>query len=132
MLCTAVFVLLGGRGGPLAAAESCWLCGEGLNEICGLRCGGGDNPALGSLDGARRITGGRVADTVLSVAGLLLSWLTRRSLDSLSKAGFFGTGGTGLRDDAEMVDAWLEALDLGSFVGACTLVRSREYFDGIG
>ena len=132
VLCTPVFVLLGGRGGPLAAAESCWLCGEGLNEICVVRCEAGGNPALGSLDGARRTTGGRVADTVLSVAGLLLSWLARRPLDSLSNAGFFGTGGTGLRDDAETVDARLEALDLGSFVGACTFVKSREYFGGIG
>ena len=39
---------------------------------------------LGSLDGVRRSTDGRVADTVLSIAELLLSWLTRRSLDSLS------------------------------------------------
>lgn len=132
MLCAAVFILLGGRGGPLAASESCRLCGEGLNGICVVRCGAGGTPALGSLDGARRNTGGRVADTVLSVAGLLLSWLTRRSLDSLSKAGFFGTGGTGLRGDAGTVDARLGALDLGSFIGACTLVKSREYFDGIG
>ena len=131
MLCPPVFVLLGGRGGPSAAAESCWLCGEGLNEICVVRCGGGGNPALGSLDGARRNTGGRVADTVLSVARLL-SWLTRRSRDSLNKAGFFGTGGTGLRGDPATCDARLEALDLGLFVGACTPVKSREYFDGIG
>ena len=134
MLSAAEFVLLGGRGGPLAAAESCWLCGEALNEICVVRCGGGGggNPALGSLDGARRKTVGLVADTVLSVAGLLLSWLTRRPLDLLSKAGFFGTGGTGLRGDAGTVDARLEALDLGSSVPACTLVKSREYFEGVG
>ena len=132
MLCAAAFVLLSGRGGPLAAAESCWLCGEGLKEIGVVRCGGGGTPALGSLDGARRTTGGRVADIVLSVARLLLSWLTRRSLDLLSKAGFFGTGGTGLRGGAGTVDAWLEPLDIGSFAGACTPVKSREYFDGIG
>ena len=92
--------------------------------MCVVRCWGGGNSALGSLDGARRNTGGRVADTVLSVTGLLLSWLTSRSRDSLSEAGFFGTGGTGLRDDAATVDARLEALDLGSFVGACTPVKS--------
>ena len=131
MLSAAVFVLLGGRGGPLAATESCWLCGEGLNEICVVRCGGGGAPTPASLDGARRVTGGLVADIVLSIAELLLSWLTRRPLDLLSKAGFFGTGGTGLRDDAGTVDARLEALDSGSFVGACTPVKSREYFDGI-
>lgn len=87
---------------------------------------------LGSLDGARRNTDGRVADTVLSIAELLLSWLTRRSLDSLSEAGFFGTGGTDLRGDAGTIDARLVALGVGSFVGACTLVKSRAYFDGRG
>ena len=132
MLCAAVFVLLGGRGGPSAAAESCWLCGEGLNGNCVVRCGGGGTPALGSLDGARRNTIGNVADAVLSVAELLLSWLARRPLDSLSKAGFFGTGGTGLRDDAGTVDAWLEAPDLDSFVGAWAPVKLRGSFDGIG
>lgn len=87
---------------------------------------------LGSLDGARRNTDGRVADTVLSIAELLLSWLTRCSLASLSEAGFFGTGGTALRGDAGTVDARLEALGKGSFVGACTPVKSRAYFDGSG
>ena len=95
-----------------------------------MRCEGGEDPGPGPLDGARRNTVGRVADAVLSVAGLLLSWL--RSLDPLSKAGFFGTGGTGLREDAGTADARLEALDIGSFVGACPPVKSREYFDGIG
>ena len=132
MLCAPAFVLLGGRGGPSAAVASCWLCGEDLNGSCVVRCGGGEDPGPGPLEGARRNTVGRVADIVLSVAGLLLSWLKRRSLDPLSKAGFFGTGGTGLRDDAGTVDARLEALDIGSFVGACPPVKSREYFDGIG
>ena len=134
MLCAAVFVLLVGRGGPLAAGESCWLCGEGLDGIFVMRCGGGGggNAALGLLDGARRSTDGRVADNVLSVAELLLSWLTRCSLDSLSEAGFFGTGGTALRGDAGTIDARLEALGIGSIVGACTLIESRAYFDGSG
>ena len=132
MLCAGEFVLLGGRGGPSASADSCWLRGEGLNGICVVRCEGGENPALASLDGARRNTVGRVADAVLSVAELLLSWLARRPLDSLSKAGFFGTRGTGLRDDAGTVAAWLEAPDLDSFVGAWAPVRLRGFFDGIG
>ena len=73
MFCAPAFVLLGGRGGPSVAVESCWLCGEGLNGICVVRCGGGESPASGPLDGALCNTVGRVADTVLSVAGLLLS-----------------------------------------------------------
>ena len=144
--------------------ESCWLCAEGLAGIFVIRCGGGGGgiPALGSLDGARCSTVGRVGDTissmagllsswllgsldgarrntdgraavtVLSIAELLLSWLPRRSLDSLSEAGFLGTGGTDLRGDAGTKDAWLVALGIGSFVGACTLVESRAYFDGRG
>lgn len=87
VLCAAVSLLLVGRGGPSAAGEGCWPCEEGLDGIFVMRCGGGGggNPALGSLDGARCSTDGRAADTVLSIAGLLLSWLLG-SLDGVRRS----------------------------------------------
>lgn len=113
LLCTLALVLLGGRDGPSASvgldlgdATCAGGCrGGALDILPVVRCRGAGNPPFGPSLDTLCITGGCAADTVLSVPASLLSWLSRRSLDLVSRAGFFGTGGTGLRDDIDIFDA---------------------------
>ena len=123
------FVLRAGRGGSLGSADGCRVGGDDFSDgACIVRCAIVGTALLGAPDGGV----GRAADTFFSVPLAELSWLVRWTLGLLSRAGFLGTGGTGLRDIADEVDTRLEARDLVLLGDACVAVESGVVFGSGG